>query len=342
MRRLVFAAFAAPLLLVTVPPPRAAGQAGMPPGVREWEVPYPNSRPRDPFVAPDGKVWFVGQAGNYLANFDPRTARFERIAIDSGTLPHNLIVDAEGKVWYAGNANGMIGRYDPVTRTITRYPMPDPTVRDPHTLIFDGKGHIYFTAQGAGRVGRLDMASGRIELVTVGQRTRPYGIVLDGRGRPFFAEFGTNKIAMIDPATMTLREYPLPDPQARPRRIAIGGDGSTVWYVDYSRGFLGRHDPATGAVTEYPSPSGPRAQPYAMTSDDKGRLWYVETGPRPNRLVAFDPAREAFVVDQPIGHDGPNTIRNMIFHAATRTIWYGADANVVGRITVPEVLRPVP
>jgi virginiamycin B lyase len=26
--------------------------------IREWEVPYPQSRPRDPFVAGTGTVWF--------------------------------------------------------------------------------------------------------------------------------------------------------------------------------------------------------------------------------------------------------------------------------------------
>ena len=37
----------------------------------EWTVPWPESRPRDPAVAPDGRVWFVGQAGNYVAVLDP-------------------------------------------------------------------------------------------------------------------------------------------------------------------------------------------------------------------------------------------------------------------------------
>ncbi|MDH3297941.1 MAG: hypothetical protein OEM96_06670, partial [Gemmatimonadota bacterium] len=29
--------------------------------VEEWTVPWPDSRPRDPYAAPDGRVWFVGQ-----------------------------------------------------------------------------------------------------------------------------------------------------------------------------------------------------------------------------------------------------------------------------------------
>ena len=35
--------------------------------IREWEVPYEQSRPRDPFAASDSSVWFVGQRTGYLA-----------------------------------------------------------------------------------------------------------------------------------------------------------------------------------------------------------------------------------------------------------------------------------
>jgi virginiamycin B lyase len=279
-------------------------------------------------------VWFVGQVGNYIANLDPRTGAFKRFEIDSGTNPHNQIIDRQGNVWYAGNRNGMIGKLDPATGKIARYPMPDAAVRDPHTLVFDGKQNIWFTAQGAGYVGRLAMGSGKIDLIKVeGARTRPYGIVVDSKGRPWFCEFGTNKIAMIDPVTLKLSEFTLPE-GARPRRIAITSDDA-VWYVDYARGFLGRLDPVTRKVDEWASPSGALSLPYAMTVDDHDRLWYVETGPRPNRMVAFDSKSKKFAVQEPVGRNAPNTIRHMVFHAPTRTIWYGSDLNTIGRVPVP-------
>src|SRR3712207_176157 len=61
--------------------------------ITEWTVPWDRSRPRDPYVAPDGRVWFVGQAGNYVAVLDPGSGQFKRYEIDPGTHPHNLIVD---------------------------------------------------------------------------------------------------------------------------------------------------------------------------------------------------------------------------------------------------------
>ena len=41
--------------------------------IAEWEVPWENSRPHDPYVAPDSKVWFVGQRSHYAAWFDRET-----------------------------------------------------------------------------------------------------------------------------------------------------------------------------------------------------------------------------------------------------------------------------
>ena len=91
---------------------------------------------------------------------------------------------------------------------------------------------------------------------------------------------------------MEIREYTLPDPAARPRRLAITPD-EAVWYTDYPRGYLGRFDPATGQVREWLSPGGSRSLPYGIATVG-GILWYSESGVRPNTLVRFDPQTEAF------------------------------------------------
>ena len=71
--------------------------------IKEWPVPWEGTRPRDPFVGIDGKVWFVGQQGNYVAFLKPDTEEFKRFELKKGTYPHNLVVDKDGFVWYAGN-----------------------------------------------------------------------------------------------------------------------------------------------------------------------------------------------------------------------------------------------
>ncbi|MDQ3699048.1 MAG: lyase [Gemmatimonadota bacterium] len=315
----------------------AAGSEAAPDtvSISEWTVPWEKSRPRDPYVDGQGRVWFVGQAGNYIAYLDPKSGEFKRYEIEAGTHPHNLIIDAQGAVWYAGNRNAHIGKLDPATGKITKFAMPDTAARDPHTLVFDRAGDIWFTVQGGNFVGKLATKSGQVQLVKVPTaRARPYGIVVDSKNRPWFNEFGTNKIATIDPATMALKEYPLPHEATRGRRIGITSDDK-VWYVDYSRGYLARLDPATGKVDEWPTPSGARSLPYAMTVDDRDRIWYVETGIQPNRLVGFDPKTQQVFSTTEIKQSGAGTVRHMVFHTPTREIWFGTDANTIGRAAVP-------
>jgi virginiamycin B lyase len=303
--------------------------------ITEWKVPWAQTRPRDPYLDPQGRVWFVGQAGNYLAYLEPSSGRFKRYEIDPATHPHNLIIDRKGVVWYAGNANGMIGRLDPASGKITRYPMPDKAAGDPHTLVFDRNGDIWFTVQRGNFVGKLTVATGAVRLIRVPtENALPYGIGVDRDNRPWFVEFGSNKLGTVDPLTFTLNEYILPNDRARPRRIAITSDGR-VWYDDYVRGMLGRFDPPTGSFDEWALPGGGSSLPYAMTVDDRNRLWVVETGPQPNRLVGFDPGSQKFFSETPITESGGVTVRNMVYHAGSKAIWFGTDANTIGRAQLP-------
>src|SRR5687767_10699415 len=66
------------------------------PDVREWTVPWARTRPRDPYVDAKGRVWFVGQEGNYVAYLEPKGGKFERYEIEAGTHPHNLVVAPNG------------------------------------------------------------------------------------------------------------------------------------------------------------------------------------------------------------------------------------------------------
>ena len=91
---------------------------------------------------------------------------------------------------------------------------------------------------------------------------------------------------------MEVREFPLPDPASRSRRLAITSD-DMVWFVNSSLGRLGRLNPATGEVKEWRSPSGAKSHPYAIEVIDDV-IWYNESGQRPDALVRFDPKTERF------------------------------------------------
>lgn len=335
-------------LVVTALAAPAIGQPELTPvEIEEWQVPYEQSRPRDPDVGPDGMIWFVGQRGNYVASLDPESGDFEKIDLPEGAGPHNLIVADDGTIWYAGNRDSHVGYFTPHERgqddhdhegdhdiDITKIAMPDERARDPHTLIFDEAGDVWFTVQGGNFVGFLDTETEEVQLIDVPtERARPYGIRIAEDGTVWADLFGSNKLASVDPQTMELTEHALPREDARPRRLGITSDGR-IWYGDYAKGFVGVFDPETEEFTEWPMPAGEESRPYAVTVDGEDRIWLVETGISPNRFVAFDTGTESFTHAGEVPSGG-GTVRHMVFDEDENVIWFGADTNTVGRVTLP-------
>ncbi len=302
--------------------------------IREWKVPYENTRPRDPFAQSATSVWFVGQVGGYVGHLDTQTGEIVKYDLPDGEGPHNLIVGKDGIVWYAGNRTGVIGRFDPKTKEIEEIPMPDEAARDPHTLIFDeGEENIWFTVQGGNFMGRLNIESRDVDLIpSKTERSRPYGIKMAPDGSIWVALFGTYKLAHINPETLELTEIDLPREGALPRRLEITSDGR-VWYGDYIKGVLGVYDPDQKTFKEWDMPQGERARPYGMAVDSQDRIWMVATGVDPNVFLGFDPETEEFfsATDVP---SGGGTIRHMHYYQPAGAIWFGTDTNYVGRAVV--------
>ena len=70
-----------------------------------------------------------------------------------------------------------------------------------------------------------------------------------------------------------------------------------------------------------------------MAMDHRGHIWLAEAG-NPNKLVEFDPGKQAFarVVDAP---NAGGAIRHMYFDTVTHSIWFGEDTNFIGRLRIP-------
>jgi virginiamycin B lyase len=302
----------------------------------EWRTPSKPPYPHDPAVAPDGSIWYTGQRANVVGRFDPATQQFKEYPLPTpNSGPHGLQPDRDGNIWYTANSAGLIGKIDPKTGKITEYKMPNPKAGDPHTIAFLRDGTLLFTVQAGNFVGTLDPKApdGNIKLVSPPTRNaRPYGIRIDSRGVPYFDEFNSNRIGTIDVKTMTIREFPLPNPAARPRRIAIGRD-DTVWYGDYARGYLGHLDPKTGKVEEFKSPGGPESQPYAIDVTADGAIWYVETGDDlKNVLVRFNPETKKFMTWPVPG--GGGTVRNMDIDRAGNLWLAESGVGKIARVTI--------
>jgi virginiamycin B lyase len=332
------------------PKPQGVAAAGpIEVDIKEWAVATPGARPHDPAVAPDGSIWYTGQANGTLGRLDPVSGALKEYPLKKleqapkylpyGVGPHGLISDKDGNIWYTAQLAGFIGKLNPETGEQTQYRMPDPDARDPHTPIFDQKGTLWFTMQMSDMVGRISPSTGEVRVERVPTRqSQPYGIKVDSSGDPWFVELTAGRIGQIDPGNLSVREYPLPHAGSMPRRIAITAD-DMVWYTDYGRGYLGRLNPKTKQVTEWPTPSGANAdsQPYAITAVGN-IVWYVETGVSPNMLVRFDPASERFQ-SWPIPSGG-GVVRHMVT-APDGTLWLACSGvDRIARVQVKPSGKP--
>lgn len=319
------------LVLSLMAAPAVAQEAEV--AIEQWRVEWPDTRPRDPAVAADGRVWFVGQTGDYAAVFDPETEAFKRYDLPQGAGPHTIYITRDQQIWYTGNRDAHLGRIDPDSGAIERIDMPEGELKDPHTLYEDSRGRLWFTAQWANQIGRYDRAGGAVRHVDVPTpKARPYGIAIDDRDTVWVVLLGTHKLARITP-DMQLTEIELPREDARPRRIAITDRG--IWYVDYAEGYLGLYDPETGEFEEWRHSPSRQAGPYAMAADADGRIWFVETHPDPNRLVGFDPGTGEFFSSTDIP-GGAGSVRHMVYDKQRNALWFGTDTNNLGRADLPE------
>jgi len=300
----------------------------------EWDVPFDETRSRDPYVAPDGTVFFAGQRAHYIGYFNPETEEFGYHELEDGAGPHTVVVADDGVVWYAGNRARHIGKIDHSTGEITTYIMEDDYVRDPHTFAFDKDGNIWFTAQGGNGIGHFNVTTGEVEVIPVPiERARPYGIRMAPDGeQPWISFMGTNHIATVDPATYDLEMIELPRETTLTRRLDVTSDGN-IWYGDFSSGYIGRYNPSTGEVSEWEMPDGDASRPYAALKDHKDRMWFSASGLSPNKLVAFDTQTEEFVASKEIT-TGEGSIRHMDYDERTKSLWFGTDTGHIGRLVV--------
>lgn len=298
--------------------------------IKEWQVPWENTRPRDPAVDSKGIVWFCGQAGNYIANLDPVTGKFKRFELSDNTHPHNLIIDSQDRIWYAGNRNNHIGLLNPQTGNIEKIVMPGDEPIDPHTLVFTSNQDIWFTAQWGNKIGFLDTKTKQIKLIDVGiDRARPYGIKVDHDDVPWVVLFGTNKIARVNVANFSLEIIDLVDQQERPRRLEVS-QNNHIFYLDHKLGYLGKYEPDTQHFQRWLIPEGIQAKLYGSAIDDNDRIWLALTGISPNKLKVFDSNSKGFIATAEIASGG-GSIRYMIYHQATDSVWFGTDANTIGQ-----------
>lgn len=214
--------------------------------IDEWDVPWEGSRPRDPYVAPDGRVWFVGQTGNYVACLDPADGSFGRFDPVSGAVdlvpvptpnsrPYGIVVDAEDRPWVSEFAGGKLATLDPVTLDFREYELGRAETW-PRRLMITSDGGVWYVDFAGGLLGRLDRETGVVREYPLpgGAGARPYGMVVDEDDVIWLVETGLrpNRFVGFDTETENLVSVTeIPSGAGSVRHMYYDAERREVWFA---------------------------------------------------------------------------------------------------------------
>ena len=126
---------------------------------------------------------------------------------------------------------------------------------------------------------------------------------------------------------VTIREWSLPTPNARPHDPAVGKDGA-LWFTEQQGNKIGRLDPATGAIREFPLKTT-NTGPHGLVADNDGNIWF--TGNYSGLIGRLDPRTgnvTEYKMPDPLASD-PHT---PVFDSRG-ILWFTVQGgNMVGRL----------
>jgi virginiamycin B lyase len=249
------------------------------------------AHPHDVAAVPaaDGPVYYTAQSTGKLGILDPKTGKFEEIALGARSAPHGVIVGPDDAAWITDGGQNAIVRFDPKSRQVKVWPLPrESGSANLNTATFDKSGRVWFTGQ-SGIYGRLDPASGDMRVWKAPRGAGPYGITTTPGGDVYFASLAGNYIARIDTSTGEATVIDPPTPAQGARRVWSDSHGR-IWVSYWNTGQVGMYDPATRKWREWKLPGNAHA--YAVWVDDKDKVWLSDWST--NAIVGFDPITEKF------------------------------------------------
>ena len=249
------------------------------------------SHPHDVAAAPGSgaPVYYTAQRTGKLGILDPKTGKYEEIALGPRSAPHGVIVGPDGAPWITDSGQNAIVRVDPRSREVKVWALPaDTGYANLNTLTFDKKGRVWFTGQG-GYYGRLDPATSDMKVWQAPRGNGPYGIATTPSGEVYYASLAGNHIAHIDVETGVATVIEPPTKEQGARRVWSDSRGR-IWVSYWNTGQVGMYDPASKAWREWKLPGNAHA--YSVWVDDQDKVWLTDWSI--NAIVKFDPATEKF------------------------------------------------
>ena len=249
------------------------------------------SHPHDVAAAPGSgaPVYYTAQRTGKLGILDPKSGKYEEIALGARSAPHGVIVGPDGAAWITDGGQNAIVRVDPKTREVKVWALPaDTGYANLNTLTFDKKGRVWFTGQG-GYYGRLDPATSDMKVWNAPRGSGPYGIATTPSGEVYYASLAGNHIAHIDVETGVATVIEPPTKAQGARRVWSDSRGR-IWVSYWNTGQVGMYEPASKSWREWKLPGNAHA--YSVWVDDQDKVWLTDWSI--NAIVKFDPVTEKF------------------------------------------------
>lgn len=249
------------------------------------------AHPHDVAAAPGATspVYYTAQMTGKLGILDPKTGKFEEIALGPRSAPHGVVVGPDGAPWITDGGQNAIVRVDPKTRAVKVWPLPaDASSANLNTLTFDKKGRVWFTGQ-SGYYGRLDPPTSDMKVWNAPRGSGPYGITATPSGDVYYASLAGNHIAHVDVETGVATVIEPPTKGQGARRVWSDSRGR-IWVSYWNTGQVGMYDPASKSWREWKLPGAAHA--YAVWVDDQDKVWLTDWST--NAIVKFDPVTEKF------------------------------------------------
>jgi streptogramin lyase len=255
--------------------------------VTEYDLPRLEAMPHDVILDADGMPWYSDFGSLFIGQLDPKTGEVTDYAIPqlkqnapTGTL--QIDSDPNGNLWVAMMLQGGVARFDRKEKKFDVFPVPAEWQGDrpqesmiaPYAAQVDGT--VYTNNQEKHEIYRVDLKTG--EYTNLGKMKDPDGGIIDAYGMPadldnnlYLLEFQGTRIGKYDAKTKTVKIYPTPIANSKPRRGRVDHENK-LWFAEFGGNAIAMFDPKTEKITEWVLPT-PNSAPYDVVRAKNGEVW---------------------------------------------------------------------
>jgi virginiamycin B lyase len=185
------------------------------------------------------------------------------------------------------------------------WPLAAPRRTGIHDLAPAPDGGVWFTAQASGHLGWFEPASGKTELIALGNGSSPHGVIQGPDQAAWITDSGQNAIVRVGWPDRTLKVFALPAGSARANLNTAAFDGGGDLWFTGQNGYVGKVAVKTGQVSVKPSPRG--HGPYGICATPSGDVWYCSLA---QSFIAKIDTRsgESTIVEPPTRNQGARRV----------------------------------